>query len=193
MKKILFNPFEKLSDTVLIGFGIIFNLIGLFLSFYFNVKFLGFLKIDYLQTITSLQVIEQTMILISIFSIVIFIVGKTINPKTRFIDVLNTVLIARIPFYFITFFNSKGFIFLHLNRIKLLMQTGKLNDASVFDSPLIVVFYIATFLALIWSIILLYNGFKTATNAKETKHTIYFIIGIIVAEVISRILIYHLN
>jgi hypothetical protein len=25
MKKILFNPFEKLSDAVLIGFGIIFN------------------------------------------------------------------------------------------------------------------------------------------------------------------------
>jgi hypothetical protein len=193
MKKILFNPFEKLSDAVLIGFGIIFNLIGLFLNFYFNVKFLGFLKIDYLDTISPIAVLIQSSIIISIFSIVIFSIGKIINAKTRFIDVLNTVLIARIPFYLTSFFNTNGLIFQHINRIKLLMQAGKLNEASIFDSPMIVVFYIVTLITLIWGVILLFNGFKTATNAKETKHTIYFIIGIIVAEVISRIIIYHLN
>jgi hypothetical protein len=163
------------------------------LVYCFNVKFLGFLKIDYPQSITVSEIISQFLIIITIFTVLLLLVGKIINLKTRAIDVLITVIIAKIPFYFLTLFNCNGLIFQHINRIKLLMQAGKLNEASIFDSPMIVVFYIVTLITLIWGVILLFNGFKTATNAKETKHTIYFIIGIIVAEVISRILIYHLN
>ncbi len=193
MKKILFNPFEKYSETVLLIFGIATNVIGLLVSFYYNVKFLGFLKIDYLNSITLVSVLSQSLIIISVFTILFFLIGKTVNTKTRFIDIFTTVLVARIPFYFTAFFNSNEIIYEHINRIKILLQTGKISANLIFDSPLIVVFYIISLLVLIWSMTLFYNGFKTATNAKGSKHTLYFVIGILVAEIITRTLIFHFS
>ncbi len=193
MKKILFNPFEKYSETVLLIFGIATNIIGLLITFYYNVKFIGFLKVDYSNSITPITVLSQSLIIISVFTILLFFIGKIINTKTRFIDVFITVLVARIPFYCTIFFNSNGMIFQHINKIKILLQTGKIQENLIFDAPLIVVFYIVSLLVLIWSITLLFKGFKTATNAKESKHTLYFIIGIVIAELITRTIIYNLN
>jgi hypothetical protein len=193
MKKLLFNLFEKYSEKKLLISGIAINLIGLLLCFYFNVNFLGFLKTDYVQTITWFQVIKHFLIIISTVSIVVFIIGKVINFKTRFIDVLNSVLIAKIPFYLLAPFNYNGLVFEHLNKIKILMQSGKLNDASVFGNPAMIVFSLVSLLVLVWTVSLLYKGFKIATNAKNTKQTIVFFVGIIAADAISRILIYHLN
>ncbi len=193
MKKILFNPFEKYADAVLLIFGIVTNCIGLLLAFHFNVKFLGFLKVDYLDSITPISVLSHSLIIISVFTLLLFLIGKLINTKTRFIDVFITVLVARIPFYCTDFFNSNGIIFQHINKIKILLQTGKIQESLIFDSPLIVVFYIVSLIVLIWSMTLFYNGFKTATNAKESKHTLCFVIGILVAEIITRTLIHNLN
>jgi hypothetical protein len=193
MKKILFNPFEKYADAVLLIFGIVTNCIGLLLSFHFNVKFLGFLKVDYSNSITPITVLSQSLIIISVYAILLFFIGKIINTKTRFIDVFITVLVARIPFYFTTFFNFNGLFFQHINKIKILMQSGKLSAGLIFDSTQIILFYIVSLLVLIWSITLLFKGFKTATNAKENKHTFYFIIGIVIAELITRTIIYNLN
>jgi hypothetical protein len=193
MKKILFNPFEKYADAVLLIFGIITNFIGLLLAFHFNVKFLGFLKVDYSNSITPISVLSQSLIIISVFTILLFLIGKIINTKTRFIDVFIAVLLARIPFYCTTFFNFNGLFFQHINKIKILMQSGKIQENLIFDSPIIVVFYIVSILVLIWGITLLYKGFKTATNAKETHHMIYFVVGIVIAELITRTLIYNLN
>jgi hypothetical protein len=193
MNKILFNPFEKFSEKIILVYGIGANLIGLLFAFYFNVKFTGFLKVNYLDSIVLISVLLQTFLIISVFSVLLFFVGKIINTKTRLIDIFITVLIARIPFYFMTFFNFKDLIFQHINRLKILVQTNKISGDLIFDSPVIILFYIVSILVVVWAIVLLYKGFRTATNAKESKHIFYFIIGFLVSEIITRTLIYNLN
>jgi len=52
---------------------------------------------------------------------------------------------------------------------------------------------IISLLAIIWSVILLYNGFKIATNSKENKHSILFVFGLLLSEIVSKIIIHFLN
>ena len=193
MKKYLINPFEIYDDKKIFIWGIVLNLIGALLCFQFNMKFIGFLKLDFVSHITFLQALLQIVMIIFSLSILLFIVGKILNPKTRLIDILNSSLLAIIPFYLLTFFNISDFIFDGLAKLKSLILTQKLENVPVYDLPVIIVFSIFTIVILIWSIIILYQGFKTATNSKEVKHKVYFGIAIIVADIMSRFLICNLN
>lgn len=42
---------------------------------------------------------------------------------------------------------------------------------------------------LAYSIVLLANGFRTATNVKKWQHYVFFAIAIVIAEIVSKILI----
>ncbi|EOG6917048.1 hypothetical protein ACLH3W_002277, partial [Flavobacterium psychrophilum] len=68
----------------------------------------------------------------------------------------------------------------------------KINTLNTNDIGFILFQSIILIIALIWFISLLYNGFKIATNSKETKHTLLFILAIIIAEITSKIIIYKL-
>ena len=193
MKKYLINPFEIYHDKKIFIWGIVLNLIGALLCFQFNMKFIGFLKLDFVSHITFLQALLQIVMIIFSLSILLFIVGKIVNPKTRIIDILNSILLAIIPFYLLTFFNISDFIFDGLAKLKSLILTQKLENIPIYDLPVIVVFSIFTIVILIWSIIILYQGFKTATNSKEVKHKVYFGVAVILADVMSRFLISNLN
>lgn len=96
--KIIFNPFEKVSEKILLTFGITLTILGSFTGFYFGVIYDGYLDV-HVYAVTFLEsLLHNTTNLLSMF-ICFFILGKILNSKTRIIDVLNTVLIARIPLY----------------------------------------------------------------------------------------------
>jgi hypothetical protein len=193
MKTLLFNPFEKYSDTILLVSGLIGNSIGVFIFYIFKVRCIGFLKIDYVEESNLLHTIFQNIIIISSLTIILFGLGKIVNQKTRFIDVFNACLMAKIPFYTLGFFNINDVISSSFLELKSLYISQKITEASMVNFPLVLVFSLVSFVILIWAIVLLYNGFKTASNVKETKHKVYFAIAIVIADIISRILINQLK
>ncbi|MEO8516114.1 MAG: hypothetical protein ABI426_05180, partial [Flavobacterium sp.] len=125
-------------------------------------------------------------------TVVFFIIGKKINQKTRLIDILTTCLIARTPSYLLTFLNINGFINNATSKILTQINPEKLDNIPTIDLGILMITGIITIPILVWFFVLLYNGFKTATNAKETKHTFLFILGIIITEIITKILIKQL-
>lgn len=193
MKSYFFNPFEKYSDTKLLLLGIVFNVIGVLLFFQFKVTNIGFLKLDYVPEISISKVFIQALSILTSMAFVLFSFGKLINSKTRCIDILNTVLIAKIPFYLVAFFNINNAVYSANQKLKSMLFSQKLNDATMLELPLVLFFSFFAIIVLIWSIILLYNGFKTATNLKETKHKVFFGMAIIIADILSRILISNLT
>lgn len=193
MKTIFFNPFHNYSEKILISFGLIMALIGCGLATNLNARFDGVLDLHFVEKTNFLNVIIDVTIDIFILSLFIFLVGKYINRKTRFIDVLSTTLIAKIPFYFLIFFNINNKMFLISKSILSAVTKNEFSNIQSNDLLLLVVSGIATFVCLVWSIILLFNGFKTATNSKGSKNMLLFIIAIIAAEVLSKILIIYLN
>ncbi|GEJ35685.1 YIP1 family protein [Flavobacterium psychrophilum] len=192
MKILFLNPFKKYSDTILLLFGITFTVLGSLLAYNFNAKFDGVIDLQFDSQVNFFESATYQFLAILILTALLYWVGKYINKKTRLVDVLITVLISRIPLYFCTLFNINNKSYSIGNKILELAVSKKINTLNTNDIGFILFQSIILIIALIWFISLLYNGFKIATNSKETKHTLLFILAIIIAEITSKIIIYKL-
>jgi hypothetical protein len=189
MKTLLFNPFETYSERILSVVGLIVTLIGGYLGFIFNARFDGVIDLHFVEKVSLYQPILEIGINILCTTVLLFIVGKIINPKTRIIDIFLTSMIARIPYYIITLFNANSKAYTISQGILNLVKSNKINPLSSTDIFYLLLMSFAIIASLIWFITLLFNGFKTAVNAKGTKHILLFIGAIVIAEIISKILI----
>ncbi len=189
MIKLLFNPFEKYSDKKLLITGIIANFLGVFLGYIFNGIYDGVLDMHAVENSPVNEIIYCIIIDLLTIGIILFLLGKYINSKTRFVDILSTILISKIPIYLLTVINVNGFIHKIGLEIQISFLKNKMNDFSgIFIFELILI-AILSLLILVWTLILLYYGFKTATNLRSNKHIVLFVISIISAEIISKIII----
>lgn len=193
MKTILFNPFQKYSEKQLFLFGWFLAITAAVFSLFFNGRFDGIIDLHFVEKTSIITASLDIVICTGILSLLLFIIGKMINKKTRFIDVLVASLIAKIPFYFLLFFNINNKMYLVSQKLMDSILQKKDFNIETFDMSLLVFSGIATFICLIWSMILLFNGFKTATNIKETKHILLFIVSVITAEILSKIILFKLN
>ena len=185
MLKTLLNPFEKFSENQLLIFGILFLLIGSFLGYQFNALFDSILHISFPDNISLINHLLQNIILTLILTVFLFALGKYFNSKTRFIDILNSSLIARIPFYLTTLVNINDTS--STISSKLLESLNDLKNITISKQDYFILFLtsILSLAGIIWLAILLWNGFKTATNAKTTKQIVLFILVILIANFVS--------
>ena len=191
--KQLYNPFELYSERQLLIFGLVMTLIGSFLGYLFNGRFDGIIDFHLLESVTFFEVVLDNFFNTVLLTTLLFITGKLINSKTRFVDVLNASLLARIPFYILPFFNFNNVMYDVSNRTYDIMVAGSFNAISTPDIILLMLFSFVAICTLIWFSVLLWNGFKVATNAKGIKNIILFIFTILVAEVVSKYLITTFN
>ena len=192
MKKIV-NPFETFSEKQLLFTGLVATVFGIFIGFVFNARFDGVVDLHFSESVTWQEVALDNLINIVVLSIVLFVAGKTINPKTRIIDILNSSLISRIPFYILPFFNVNQIMFHSSNEMMESIQNGQFSEITSTNLILTLVFSLVAILLLICFVILLWNGFKIATNAKGNKAIILFVVSLFVAEIVSKYLIIYLN
>lgn len=189
MIKLLFNPFEKYSEKTLVTFGIITTIIGILLGLVFNGIYDGILDMHPVKDISISEIIYSLFTNFLIIGIILFVLGKFINPKTRLIDVLSTILSAKIPLYLLTITNINGFNYNLGLEIQSKFIQNQMNNFSVLLLSKLILITILSLIVMVWTISLLYNGFKTATNLKSNKHILLFIISLIIAEVISKMVI----
>lgn len=193
MKSLLFQPFEKYSEKTLLLLGIIFTLIGSFIAYAFNIRFDGVLDVH----IVSDALWYQTLIdnLINIFCLIIFLYSsaKYINKKTRIIDIITTSIIARIPLYLLPLINIKNTVNQATEDIIQLINPELINEIPISSLLIVTGFGIIAILFVVWFIALLFNGFKVASNAKGKFSVILFSISLILAEILSKSLIFQFN
>lgn len=196
MKKILFNPFEQFSERPLILFGIAATIVLSMTGAFFNARFDGVIDLHFSTPTFFINTLTDNAINVIILSLALFTLGKIRNNKTRFIDIFTASLIARIPYYFLPFFNWNNLI---LNETEKLMQQflkAKPEAIPQFDNVqmlVLVLFAGVSILFLVWFIYLLYQGYKVATNAKGAMEVVFFGITILIAEVFSKFIFYFLN
>lgn len=189
--KTLLNPFEKYSELQLFIFGAVLTLVGAYAGFYFDGKFVGTMSINFSGSVGFLESLIDNGINIACFWLLLFILAKIINKRTRAIDILNTVLIARIPFYFLFLFNFTGFLSALSSRAE---TSGTLNiNYSNSETAFFIITGIIAITFLVWFIVLLYNGFKVASNAKSVAHKIFFAIILIAADLLAKYLTITFN
>lgn len=186
--KLLFNPFGIYSEKQLLVSGILITVAGSFVGALLNVTFDGVLDVHQYETdfLTSLK--ENSINVACIF-IVLFILGKLINRKTRAIDILNTSMVSRFPQYISAVITALPL----LKRIEdeIINHQSDLQHLNFKPLDLALLFVISMLLLTItaYYIVLLVNGFKTAVNAKKWQHFVGFAAALIIAEIISKLLI----
>lgn len=189
MIKMLINPFEKLQTKTLFILGFCGLILGSTLAYLCNARFNGLLSIQFHQDIKFSDPLVDNLINIGSLTVFLFLAGWLINKKTRFVDILNTVMLSRILFYLLVLLNASGSVERITNQIlDSIKQSGATTspDLDTVDLMLLIVFSILAILTLIWKVIILYNGYKVASNARGTRAVILFILAFILAEVCAK-------
>jgi hypothetical protein len=187
MKTTLLKPFEKYNENQLLFFGILFLIIGSFISSFCHSNYDGYFDLHFSNyELSFTELLIQNGINVAVLFLCFFLAGIYRNKKTRPIDMLNTVLIARVPFYFLSLFNIN-----HASNIDSTMPINELTEFALDNLFLLISMTIVMILVIVWMFALLYNGYKTATNAKGNTAIALFVVALIVAEVLSKFIIYQ--
>jgi hypothetical protein len=192
MKK-LFNPFEFYSEKALIAFGIIVLSIASLAAWYFGGRYDGVIDFHLADDIAIWQPFADNAIATFSLALPLFILGRSINNRTRLVDIIAASLVARTPFVLEPFFNMGGYLGRATDAVtSQYMKGGSSVLPETEDLIIILAFSLISILLLVWFAILLYNGFKTATNIRKTAHIVWFIAAVIIAEIISAIIFYFI-
>lgn len=190
MKNLFFtNPFLKYSEKSIFIFSGLISLLGTVFAYYANIRFDGLLDVHQFEKVTFGEVTKENGINIAVLTVFLFVFGKLINNKTRFIDIVNAVLIFRIPFYVIALLVKIPFMGNFGKNVA--KNSSHIENLKINPLELAAVLSIAmSFLVLLaYAIWLLFIGFKTATNCKKPIYYIIFGLLIILAEVATKTLI----
>ncbi|SNV50140.1 Yip1 domain [Chryseobacterium taklimakanense] len=185
--KYIFNPFEKFDEKTLLIVGISIYIIVNLIAYFSGSKLDGIMHFDSLDEKNVVKEMLLSFGVIAVSTVLIFILGKIFNRRTRLIDIVNMILISLFPTILILLI---GEIPVYKTAVH---QVAKLatENSPVIGSDLIIVL-LFTFLLLpflIYNIVLLYNGFKTATNTKKWQHIAIFFAFIFILNTITQILI----
>ncbi|NDI97542.1 hypothetical protein GWA97_00445 [Flavobacterium sp. LaA7.5] len=191
MKTILFNPFIKYSEKQLLLAGVLFTITGTIAGYCFSTRFDGALDAHISPNITLAESFtDNACNIISLF-VSLYLAARYINKKTRGIDILTTILVARLPVYFLSLLNIGNSLY---GISKKIITSNPYDLNLTYTEVITLLFYlIITLSFVVWYIVLLYNGFKVACNAKTVKHNILFAVALLVAEILSKILISIIN
>ncbi|HLP56399.1 MAG TPA: hypothetical protein VK151_15285 [Fluviicola sp.] len=188
MKTLLLKPFERYSEKQLLLIGFLAFAVGIVLAKLFNTHFDGVLDTHFSDNVSWAQSAFNNSVNVIVLTLMLFLAGKIINRKTRLVDLLAAVLIARIPFYPLVFCNIGNKAFSSGDQILKSMQYQTSIPASTI--VLLVVIVVITLALLVWSISLLYNGYKVAVNGKGAKAVVLFIVAVFIAEIVSKLVIF---
>ncbi|MFT4092140.1 MAG: YIP1 family protein [Niabella sp.] len=187
LRSYLLNPVKVIPDKIQIIAGIAI-LIFAFWSYYF----LGIIQ-DGIYHVSipdnrpyPLLLIQTTLIAYLIPSLALFGAGRIFNGRTRLIDSWNSFLFSSLP---LLIANIPAALLISNNEIQeTLKSPDRLHNSwFLIRSAILACVEIP---ALIYSIVLLVNGFKTTTNAKKTIHYILMAAAIILSEVVYRLMCY---
>lgn len=187
--KIFTNPFAVIQDRTLLTIGLLTFVTGIIAAYSMHIE-MQILRVNPLSTLTFNKVLFNHTTIVIVLTLSFFGIGKIINKKTRFIDILNTVFIALIPLYISLFQNIDSFLLKETQNIE-----KAIKDGSIYTESPPFLFILVGLIGLgffVYYIYLLFTGFKTATNAKKIWHYVLFFVTLIVADILTSSLIHSL-
>ncbi|WP_347219128.1 YIP1 family protein [Chryseobacterium sp.] len=186
--KTIFNPFERFDEKQLLLTGILAVILSIVAGYWTGTAFTSIYRITSLENASFQMIAASTLLSFLIAIAILFILGKILNNKTRFIDIVNTVLISQLVLI----------VFQCIGKIPDIKGAGKNvikyeSDPSgtfpFLDFLIMISMTIISIATLIYSITLFYNGFKTATNIKKWQHVVLFCFVSLVSTLLCQILI----
>lgn len=191
----LFRPFRFIAGTKAMILGIITIAVVSVLGYLSTTYFDGIIDIHTGCLDTGYPYIVHAFFQLTtwiLLTVVFYITARIVtNTSVRFIDIAGTMALSQAPLLFAALV---GFIpALHpclgdLNTTSLgeMLEVVRLNIIPLLISG--VLFFVFS----VWSILLKYNAHSVSANVKGAKGIISFIIGLLICEILSKVLIYFI-
>ena len=190
MIKKLLNPFAFYNDKILLVIGIVAHFVFTYVAKLSDSFFPDFLSIKKNGTpYTYIDLLYQNTRNLLIAIVLLYILGKIINKRTRIIDIVNVVLISRIAYYIV--FITDFIPIVNNNMEKVLKGVTTNNLAVLQETSTMIVVLIVAFVAIFFICVMfyyLYIGFKTVTNLKTIQQTFAFIGTVLLIIIFTSIL-----
>ncbi|EPH11471.1 hypothetical protein VSP10_12590 [Myroides odoratimimus] len=189
-KNYILKPFESVQDKTLLAIGVLTGVVISCLQLLTHMRSIAILKQVTLKSAPTLvQTLSDFAITTIVMTLALFVFGKIINKKTRLIDILNTVLIARICLDISVLFDINGY----LSDFSLQLIDNIANPEILFKSnPQGFVYFIITSFASILCLVgfgyYIYQGFKLATHLKKKYMIIVFVLIILLVDTLTRLI-----
>ncbi|MFM9402883.1 hypothetical protein ACKLNQ_13245 [Myroides odoratimimus] len=189
-KNYILKPFENVQDKTLLAIGVLTGVIISCLQLLTHMRSIAILKqVTFKSAPTLVQTLSDFAITTIVMTLALFVFGKIINKKTRLIDILNTVLIARICLDISVLFDINGY----LSDFSLQLIDNIANPEILFKSnPQGFVYFIITSFASILCLVgfgyYIYQGFKLATHLKKKYMIIVFVLIILLVDTLTRLI-----
>ncbi|MDM1096493.1 hypothetical protein HXZ81_07510 [Myroides odoratimimus] len=189
-KNYILKPFESIQDKTLLAIGVLTGVVISCLQLLTHMRSIAILKQVTLKSAPTLvQTLSDFAITTIVMTLALFVFGKIINKKTRLIDILNTVLIARICLDISVIFDINGY----LSDFSLQLIDNIANPEILFKSnPQGFVYFIITSFASILCLVgfgyYIYQGFKLATHLKKKYMIIVFVLIILLVDTLTRLI-----
>lgn len=182
---LIFNPFKRIAGWEAFGIGLVIVVLTTFTGNFAGIYFDGVIDMHFAENFDSLKSWLMIPVNIISISVIMWLAGITVSKNFRFIDILGTMTLSRAPFLLI----ALASFFVKVPDLSGIMQ----DPFVIFDSISFIIILIFTFPIIIWSVTLMYNAYKISTGASGQKLSISFIFGLIIAEIISKIIIYQID
>ncbi len=187
----IFNPFCRYSEKQLFVIGFIFLILNASVCFFTKTQMDSISHFTDNNALSLQNAVLFVVISCTTATIFLYVLALIINTKTRFIDIVTTILISQVPNFCILLFIK----FSGMNEIAKNLNTRNPNAVTTIDTSYILILFASSMiiLALIfYSFVLLYNGFKTATNFKKWYHIVLFVTGLLFFILIHQLYLPHL-
>lgn len=191
MKKLLLNPFERFAGTEALLAGLAVMLLTALPAVYGGIHLDGVIDLHAGAAVTWKQALAEALTDWLVMVAVIYLSGRTVSRSAiRLIDVLGTQALARFPFLpavgiSVLLFNDRILAYVKHT----VSQQGDAVEISAAEWIAFVCMALVIILCLVWTIVLMYRAYSVACNAKGTKGVVSFIVSLLLAEVISKLLL----
>ncbi len=172
----LYNPFIQIAGTRSLLSGLLVLLVTAFLGGLNNVHYDGVIDIHAGMPAPWLLFLMESTLSWLLFSVFLLVAAKVLSKsKVRVIDIFGTQALARYPYLLISLISFIPYF--HFE------YTG-MPDLSAS----LIIFGLVTFVFTIWTVILMYNAYSVSANLKGAKAVVSFIIALVLAEVLFKII-----
>ncbi len=188
MKRVLLQPFTYGQENRLLLVGLSIALLGCFVQLSTSIRFFSTFQIENVSSQpTFSQILGDFGIATLLLTLALFALGYFINSKTRWIDIFNTVLVAKVllsPLLLIPL----GYLLKKSDELNVIYSIQKQTIGVALTTFLCLALFSIFVILFICFGRYLYQGFKTATHLKKKVHLILFVLLVICVELCTPIL-----
>jgi hypothetical protein len=181
--RLLVNPFTRIAGWQALGLGLVLVAAMGLLGAASGVAFDGVFDMHLFKHSVG-QAFGYLAIGLVCIVAVLWVAGLLSTRNFRFIDLLGTLALAKAPFLLTAL---AGF-FVTPPDLSQIMHDPYVMVRNV---PFLAMM-VLSFPVMVWSITLLFNAFKVSCGLKGSRLTVSFILGLVLAEFVAKLLIHYL-